>query len=401
MRIIGIVSGIVGKFKNKNEVQTRFEMVTDRGNGFYGWNGKIYHSDIVRACISPTAKAISKTVPKHIREGTQNLETNPQPYIKYLLQDPNPYMTIGQMLEKIIIQLELNNNAFIYINRDEDGYPNALYPVQSDSCEVKFDNKGLIYLRFYMRNGKTVTYAYADIIHLRQDYNGNDIFGESKARALKPLMEIVNTTDQGIVKAIKNSAIIRWLLKFTVNLKPEDIKKQTEDFAEKFLSTSAKGTGVAGVDAKTDAIQISPNDYVPNAAQMDRTTVRIYNLFGTNEKIVQNKFNEDEWNAYYEGKIEPILIQLSQSFTNKLFSKRERSFGNSIVFEGTSLEYASMSTKLNLVQFVDRGIMNPNEVRNIMNLPPIDSGYDYLRRLDTATVNKTSDSENGEGGEEK
>ena len=51
-----------------------------------------------------------------------------------------------------------------------------------------------------------------------------------------------------------------------------------------------------------------------------------------------------------------------------------------------------MSTKLNLVQFFDRGIMNANEIRGVFNLADIPSGDEYYVRLDTAKVN-------GEGGE--
>src|SRR5690606_14361832 len=53
-----------------------------------------------------------------------------------------------------------------------------------------------------------------DIIHLRQDFHQNDVFGDSPAEAITSLMEIVNTTDQGVVKAIQNSNVIKWLLKF-------------------------------------------------------------------------------------------------------------------------------------------------------------------------------------------
>ena len=127
-------------------------------------------------------------------------------------------------------------------------------------------------------------------------------------------MNIVTTTDQGIVNAIKNGGIIRWLLKFTGSLRPEDIKKNTDEFVQQFLSVE-NGTGAAGVDSKCEAIQIDPKDYVPNASQSDRTTTRIYNFFNTNEKIIQSKFTEDEWNAYYESEIEPIAMQLSSEFT--------------------------------------------------------------------------------------
>lgn len=383
--------GIISKFFNKNPSVTRFEMVTDRGNGFYSWNGNLYKSDIVRACIRPKVKAVGKLVAKHVREtinadGTTNLKVNPDVFIRFLLEEPNPYMT-GQMLqEKVTTQLQLNNNAFIYINRDENGYANELYPIPCLSAEALYNSVGELFLKCTMRNGKIVTYPYTDVIHLRQDFNENDIFGESPKDALLPLMEIVNTTDQGIVKAIKNSGIIKWLLKFNQSLRPEDLKKQTQDFTDNFLTIDNTG-GAAGVDSKADAKQIEPKDYVPNAAQMDRTITRIYSFFNVNEKIIQSKYNEDEWNAYYESEIEPLAMQLSGEYTRKLFSRRERGFGNSIMFEASNLQYASMSTKLNLVQMVDRGSMTPNEWRKILGgLAPIDGGDKPIRRLDTAVV---------------
>ena len=119
---------------------------------------------------------------------------------------------------------------------------------------------------------------------------------------------------------------------------------------------------------------------------MDKTTQRIYSIFGTNDKIVQSKYTEDEWNAYYESQIEPIGINLSDEYTRKLFNRKQRSFGNSIIFESSNLQYASMSTKLGLVQFLDRGTMTPNEVRALFNYAPIDGGDVPLLRKDTGTL---------------
>lgn len=384
--------GLISKFFNKSSATTRFEMITDKGNGFYNWNGNLYRSDIIRTCIRPKAKAIGKLVAKHIREtisqeGETKLKVNPDLYIKFILEEPNPYMT-GQMLqEKVATQLQLNNNAFIYINRDENGYANELYPIPCVSTEAIYDQQGDLYLKFTMKNGKTLTYPYADVIHLRQDYNENDIFGESPREALISLMEIVNTTDQGIVKAIKNSMVIKWLMKFKMVLQPGDRNKQINDFADNFLSIE-KGKGVAATDPKYDLEQIKSESYVPNAAQMDRTTLRIYSFFGTNAKIIQSNYNEDEWNSYYEAEIEPLAMQLSNEYSRKLFNRRERAFGNSIIFEASNLQYASMSTKLNLVQFVDRRMMSPNEVRRILNLSPINGGDEMLLRKDTGVVGK-------------
>ena len=379
--------GILDRFKNKVVTITSYKLITESGSGFFNYDGKLYQSDIVRACIRPKAQAVGKIIGKHIREDPAGLKINPEPYIKFLLEEPNPYMT-GQMLhEKMTIQLMLNNNAFAHIQRDENGYPVSIYPIPANAVEAIQDENFNLYLKFQMANGRSYTFKYSDIIHLRRDFNSNDIFGDNPATALTQLMEIVTTTDQGIINAIKNSNVIKWLLKFHTTLKPEDIKKQTKQFVDDFLkiedATDGSSAGAAATDAKFDAQQVTPNDYVPNASLVDKTIDRIYNFFNTNKNIIQSSFNEDGWISYYEAEIEPVVMQLSGEYTRKIFSRRERGFGNKIVFESTNLSFASMQTKLGLVQFVDRGIMNPNEVREILNLAPIAEGDVYVRRLDT------------------
>lgn len=336
------------------------------------------------------AKAVGKLVAKHIREtvdanGERSIAVNPAPGIRRLLEEPNPYMTGQVMQEKLATQLCLNNNAFALIVRDDMGLPTGIYPVLPQTAEALYSNDGTLALRMQLPNNKVFTFAYSDIIHLRQDFNEDDIFGTPIGNVLTPLLDVVSTTDQGIVNAIKNSSVIRWLLKFSNPLRPDDLKKQAEDFSNNYLSTT-KGTGVAAVDSKADATQIEPKDYVPNAAQMDLTKQRIYALFNTNAKIVDSSRSEEEWNAYFDAEVEPVLRQLGGEYTRKLFTLRERGFGNKIVFEASSWDGASLSTKLNLMQMVDRGSLTPNEWRYAFNLAPVPGGDEPIRRLDTAPV---------------
>jgi phage portal protein BeeE len=200
-------------------------------------------------------------------------------------------------------------------------------------------------------------------------------------------MEIVNTTDQGIVNAIKNSAVIKWILKFKSVLQPKDRDLQVSEFVKNYLSISNEG-GAAASDPRYDIEQVKPQSYVPNAAQMKETLQRIYSFFNTNEKIIQSKYDEDEWTAYYESELEPLAMQLSNEYSRKLFTRKERGHGNKIIFEASTLQYASMTTKLNLVQMVDRGALTPNEWREVLSLGPIADGDTPIRRLDTAAINK-------------
>jgi len=367
-------------------------MIVDYGNGFYAWNGKLYQSDIVRACIKPKTKAIGKAVAKHIRkalqtDGTLKTEINPSVNMRFLLEEPNNLMT-GQMLqEKVANQLQLNGNAFILILRDENGVPIGLYPIPCAGVEAKYDELNRLYLRFTYLNGKHSDFYYEEIIHIRDDFFFNDVFGDNPQATLASLMNTVTTIDQGIVNAIKNSAIIKWLLKYTSSMREEDLKVKAKEFADNYLNiTSNSAVGVAAVDAKAEATQITPKEYVPNAMQIDGQTKRIYAFFNTNDKIVTSAYTEDEWISYYEANVEPIITQMSGEYTRKLFTRRERGCGNSIIFESSSLTFASMNTKLQLVQLLDRGAMTPNEVRGYFGLAPVEGGDEALLRKDTGKL---------------
>ena len=369
------------------------QMVVQQGESFI-WNDQVYKSDIVMSAIRPYVNAIGKTVAKHIfecinTEGAREIKINPEPYIRFLLEEPNPYVTGQKFREQLATSLKLNNHAFALLIRDENGLPVQAYNLNATFAQAEYDNIGRLKIRFYFLDGKNFAFDYADLIHLRGDMgSGHEFFGGSKVDLVLPLMELIGTIDRGIIAAIKNSAVIRWLLKFTNAQRPEDLAENAKKFANQFLSADT-GYGVAAVDSKAEAIQIKPNEFAPNTIQTDRTIKRFYAAFNTNEKIVMSNYTEDEWNAYYEAQVEPDVIQMGDEFTRKLFSRKKRSFGNRIMFEASNLATASMATKLALKEMVDRGAMSPNEWRAVFNRGPVPGGDVYIRRLDTAEVKES------------
>ena len=210
---MGIISRIRAALTNKTVSQV--SLMTEHGNNYYMWNGSVFQSDIVRACMRPKVKQIGKLVGKHLREtigedGSRKLVTNPAFYIKMLLEEPNPLMSGQMMQEKLAAQLILNRNCFALINRNADGLPMEIYPINAVNVEAVYDSKNNLNLRFTMKNGKIYTFPYTDIIHLRDDFNENDIFGSPLAPVLLPLLNVVTVTDQGLINAIKNSSVVKW-----------------------------------------------------------------------------------------------------------------------------------------------------------------------------------------------
>lgn len=390
---MSILSRMRALFKPKNvRVGTRYEMITDRGSGYYSFNGTLYHSDIVRSAVRPYAKAVGKALAKHIRKTEDKISTNPEPYIRFLLEEPNPLMSGQVMQEKVGTQLAINNNAFIVILRDEFGIPRELYPVPASSAETLYGKDGELFIKFFFTNGKSAVFPYSQLIHLRNDFNSKDVFGDSPAIALTQLMEVVTIADQSIVKAIKNSGLIRWILKYATKLRDDDLESSVKKFADTYLSVESETFGAAGVSGDCDIVRVEPKDYVPNAAQTKEAKERVYAFFNTNDKIVHSNFSENEWNSYFEAVVEPTLLQASNEYTRKLFTRRERASGNRIYFDASNLQCATLQTKLALVAMVDRGALTPNEWRNTFNLSPVDGGDVPVRRLDTAPT-----TEGGEG----
>ena len=360
----------------------------------YTWNGELLDYADIRAMVRPFTQAAGKFDAKHIREtvdknGQKDIKVNPEPYIRILLAEPNPMMTGAAFRQRMAWQYMLKNNAFAYIVRDANGFAIGIYLLEWTSVEALLDDQRRLYLRFNLKTGKQAVISYEDVIHVARDVGDNELFGSPNQKALETLMEVAGASDRSIIQAVKNGGAIKWLLKYTRGMRPEELKTRAKEFAKSFLDTenSEDGSiGVAATGADAEAKQVEPHDYVPNAMIMGNINKRLMAYFGTNEKIINSSYTEDEWNAYFENVIEPFAQAMAEEFTRKIFSRQERARGNRIAMDSTSLQYASMSSKLNLVQMVDRGALTPNEWRQILNLPPIEGGEKPIRRLDTQPV---------------
>lgn len=206
---------------------------------------------------------------------------------------------------------------------------------------------------------------------------------------MRPTMQLIHANNQGIINGVKNSASIRFLARIANMLSPEDIKKERERFTEDNLSADNQ-SGMIIYDQKfTDVKQVDSKPFTVNAVQMGQINENVFNYFGTSAGIIQNKYTEDEWNAYYEGKIEPFALQLSLVMSNMTFTPREIAHGNAIVFTANRLQYASNQTKLNIsTQLFDRGLLNRNGVMDIWNMAHVEGGEKYYIRKEYTEISQ-------------
>lgn len=339
-----------------------------------------YDSDVVRAAVDAIARNAAKLKPKHIRR-LNGTVTPTNSNIEYLLSvRPNPYMDGYSFLYKVVTQLYLQNNAYIFIDWADNGQARGFYPVNASNVEF-VEAQGEIFVKFAFMAGQQVTLPYKEIIHLRRFFYKNDLYGENSARALMPTLELINTTNEGLVNAVKSSASLRGLLKFSAMMKPEDMKKQRDAFVTDYLDISNNG-GVAATDSKAEYIPLESDPKMVDAKQMELIEDKVYKYFNVNAAIVKSDYSEQQWNSFYESVVEPIAIQLSLEFTSKVFTDREQGWGNEITFESNRLQYASVPTKVSLVNtLMPMGLLTLNEAREIFNLSAVEDGDKRLMSL--------------------
>lgn len=363
---------------------------------YRSFDGNALNIDLVRACVDALARNIAKMSLRPIvmnKDGTTTVDNISD--IAKVLKHPNLYMTMYDFLYKVSAMYYLNNNAFIYPEYDEKGYLVALHPINYSTFKLyELDNK--LYASFRLRYTRTYTIAYDRIIHLRNHFIQDDLMGDAN-NALYTACELIGAQNQGIINGIKNSAIIRGILKTINVIKDEDLEKAKQRFIKDNLSAQNNG-GVIAVDGKFDYQNIESKPYIVDSATMDQAKNKIFSYFGVNEEFLQNKFTSEQYEAVYEGRLEPFAILITDSLTYSLYTERERGFGNEIEVNMSRLKYQPTATIVNIISATkELGLFTRDDYRSMLGYTPLghERGGDEIM-IATNNYVKESDIKNTE-----
>ena len=342
---------------------------------FTTYKGDFHNDTDVRSCVDAIARNAAKMHPRHIRNYNGILENRKDNLYKLLAKKPNELQNAYRFYYQIVTNLELYNDSFVYIQRDENLKVTGLYPLDFDESKLyEFNDK--LWIKFKFGRSKERFVPYDDCIHLTRFTSKDGLFGGNTLPIIK-VLSMKHILDEGIINAIKTTQSIKGVLKSTkAMLKPEDVKKMRDQFVEDFINKGDK-SGIGGLDATTEFTPVKIEPTTASDSQVKVIDSKILSYFGINENIIQSKYSEDEWNAFYESVLEPIGLQMSLEFSNKLFTPTEKNFGNEILFESNRLQYASNKTKIELIRYCGN-ILTYNEQREIFNLAPVEGGDVFM-----------------------
>ncbi len=350
--------------KPRGEYEGVFRMLDGYTPHFTTWGGGMYESELIRAAINARATHMSKLHVEMMGAARPALQTK-------MKHGPNQIQTWSQFLYRASTLLDVHNTLFITPVFDEYGEPSGIYTPLPQRCEIVQYGK-TPYLRYEFSHGEraAIELEYCGIMTKFQ-YK-NDLLGESN-HALFPTMDLIHIQTQGIQEGVKSAATYRFMAQVSNFTKAEDLAKERQRFTEENFSKDAKGGGLLLFpNTYRDIKQVEVKPWVVDDKQMELIKSNVFEYFGVNEDILQNRAFGDAWAAFYEGSVEPFAIQFSEVMTKMLFTLREQSQGNQVMATSSRLQYMSNADKLAVsAQMADRGLMTRNEIREIWNLAPL------------------------------
>ena len=367
---MGLMEKLFGKKEQPAAVKAQhtFQLLDGYTPAFHTWNGSIFESDLIRAALDAHGRHAAKL--QVSVEG--NAKTNLMNRMKI---QPNEYQTWSQFQYRTAVVLYARNTAFLVPTREENGKPNGVIGILPESWEL-VEYNGTPYIRFRLPNNRRLACSlYETGILTRYQYK-SELFGESND-AMKATLDLIDMQRQGIQEGIKNGATYRFSAQSDNWASDEDLASEMERFNSfTFQNRKKSGGMILFPHTYSNVQQLKQDGYKVDADQMKLIKDNVYDYFAVNEDIVQNKAFGDQWLAFYEGAVEWLAIQMSDVMTRMFFSERERQYGNRIFFTSNRMQYMSNADKMTAVsQLADRGLATRNELREVLNLPPLPEPY--------------------------
>lgn len=347
----------------------------------YGTN--IYAFDTVQQACKCIVDEIKKLNPTHIRVVNNDPVPQPDSTVQKVLNDPNPLMTTTEFLEKVTWLLLLNYNVFIiptyYTWVDEKTgavrrYYEALYPVKPSEVDFIEDASDTLYVTFRFANGETTTVPYDDVIHIRYNfavnpYMGGDEFGQPNTKAIMDTVNLDRDLLQGVAKAMKASYAVNGVVKYNTLLDKDSMNAALADLENKLRNNES---GFLPIDLKADFVPLEHKSALVDKPTLEFVDSKLLRNWRVPLEILQGNFNKEQYEAFYQACLEGIIIAYSQAFTKKMFTERERSFGNKIQFYAEELVFMTVQQKLDMINILSpTGAMFENEKRAALGLRPL------------------------------
>ena len=371
------------KFFKRQPKNSKFAKSLDGWMPIYSQFGtNIYASDVVQQALKCIADEMKKLKPAHVRKNGNDV-IPVKSDLQDVLNNPNPLMTTSEFIEKIVWLLLMNYNVFIiptyytWVDNKtgvERRYYESLYPINPTQVDFIEDASGRLFVKFWFWNGETTTIPYDDVIHIRYNYSlnqymGGNRFGQPDHEPLLKTLELNDTMLQGIAKAMKASYAVNGIVKYNTLLDDGSTAANVKELERKLKNSES---GFLPLDLKAEFTPFPKDIKLVDKDTLKFVDEKILRNWGIPLAILTGDYTKEQYEAFFQKALEPLITAMSQAFTKKVFTSREKAFGNEVKFYPKDLIFMTMTQKIELANLLSpTGALFENEKRTMFGLMPL------------------------------
>jgi HK97 family phage portal protein len=198
---------------------------------------------------------------------------------------------------------------------------------------------------------------------------GGDESGRPDNSQLLKTLQINEDLLNGVAAAMRSSFAVNGVVKYKTLLDDGKTEKAIAELENKLKSSES---GFLPLDLSADFIPIKKELKMVDADTLKFIDEKILRHFGVPLAILTGDYTPEQYEAFYQKTLEPLIVMMSQAFTKVLLTPRERSHGNRVEFYPEAMIFLNSTQKLEAIRMLgDSGSMYENEKRVTLGLPPM------------------------------
>lgn len=315
----------------------------------------------------------------------------------------NMFLTKFNVFKKIVEDVILKGNAYLYINRDEAGHPKSLTYLRPSQVAIQYNEltQDLYYLVTSSNKVTKKKILDKDMCHFVMHSN-DGVNGLSIISYATRTIDSANATEQSAKQFFDSGCSINGIVRLK---NPIVSDKQRNDIRQNWSQIHG-GDNCSGVCVLSGVEDFTPITSDPNKSQMLET--RRFNItevarwFNINP-ILLGDLSHTAYNDIEAANIEfvqhtllPWIEMLQNELTRKLIVNKKRyiDLDENVLLKSNKTNMANYCKTL-----VSAGIMTANEARAQLGLNPMDGADDLVipfTKISDNKINTNNDKSEGE-----
>ena len=335
-------------------------------------------------CLKTLSESVGK-MPCYLMDSDKR-RISKHEIIYFLTVKPNKYQTPAQFFTYLEFNRNHYGNAYVYLNRDESGKIEGLYPLEARRVQIwlnnseSFTDRPFFYFYTDTRTGKSYWFKPEEILHFKSSVTDDEgLAGKSVREILATSFNGAKASAKFLQELYSNGLTASAVVKYT-----GDLNRESQDKLLDGIIAQSKENGrrlitlQLGFDIQRLDMTLADSQFFELKKY---TALQIAAAFGISPDQINDLTKSSyassaaQQLAFLQNTLLYIITNYEQELNCKLLTREEILSGLHFKFNQNVLLRANPETQADIIQkMLSGGVYSVNEARLLLDKPAVPEG---------------------------